>query len=180
MIIIRYMRIIFKRMIRLEMKKLFNILFFLVFSVALMAKSGGSAKYFTGHTLDGKEIKLSDFKGKTVLIDFWASWCMPCREEMPALVKFYKKHKNENFVILAVNIDDKRENMKKFINKLYPKPKFPIIWDKAKKIPGEYDIAAMPTTIMLDKNGNERFRHDGFKLEYIKEFEKELELLNNE
>ena len=60
---------------------------------------------FSGKTPDGKVIKLSDYKGKVVLVDFWASWCSPCREEMPELIKFYKTHGNSDFEILAVNID---------------------------------------------------------------------------
>ena len=73
---------------------------------------------FKGKTSGGKEIKLSDYLGKVVLIDFWASWCPPCREEMPELIKFYKTHKDTAFELIAVNIDNESENMQRFLDKL--------------------------------------------------------------
>ena len=162
--------------------KIFLILIFssILVITTLAGSRDNNIKSFTGKTLKGKQIKLSDYKGKVVLLDFWASWCPPCREEMPELVKFYRKHKKDNFVIIAVNIDDKSDNMKKFLYKLFPEPSFPIIWDSEKIIPAKFDISAMPTSIMIDKTGKERFRHNGFKKNFIKQFEEELKLLNTE
>jgi thiol-disulfide isomerase/thioredoxin len=154
------------------------ILFLALFTAAYSGNNGINS--FSGRTLNGKEIKLSDYKGKIVLLDFWASWCGPCRKEMPELIKFYRKHDKDDFVIIAVNIDDKSNNMKKFLYELYPQPSFPMIWDSEKKIPAQFDISAMPTSIMFDKTGKERFRHDGFKQEYIEQFEEEIQLLKNE
>jgi thiol-disulfide isomerase/thioredoxin len=138
------------------------------------------APNFTGKTAEGKEIKLSDYKGKVVLIDFWASWCPPCREEMPELIKFYKAHKNDKFEIIAVNIDNDSKNMQSFLDKLFPKPEFPILADNEKQIPELFNIEAMPTTIFIDKQGNIRFRHDGFKSTYIADFSEELSQLSKE
>ena len=135
---------------------------------------------FKGKTLGGKEIKLSDYLGKVVLIDFWASWCPPCREEMPELIKFYKTHKDTAFELIAVNIDNESENMQRFLDKLNPKPGFPIIVDNKQEIPSLFDIEAMPTTIFIDKKGKVRFRHDGFKAEYINDFNNELTQLLKE
>ena len=154
---------------------IFLFLFFFVSSYAEQADK--IAKSFSGKTIDGKEIKLSDFKNKVILLDFWASWCLPCRKEMPELIKFYDKHKKEGFIIIGVNIDDHSENIKKFIDKLSPKPNFPILWDPNKEIPAKYNIEAMPTTIFIDKTGKERFRHNGFKANYIEDFENEFNLL---
>ena len=69
-------------------------------------KVGSAAPDFQGKTIKSKEITLSDYAGKVVLIDFWASWCPPCREEMPALIDFYDTHKNPKFELIAINIDD--------------------------------------------------------------------------
>jgi len=157
----------------------FTLLSFILAS-ATFAASKNNIKNFTGKTIQGKQIMLSDFKGKVVLLDFWASWCYPCRKEMPQLVKLYRKHKKDGFIIIGVNIDDHSENMKKFLNKLFPQPDFPIVWDSDKKIPAEFDIMSMPTTIVFDKTGKERFRHNGFELSYIKDYEKEIQTLKKE
>jgi thiol-disulfide isomerase/thioredoxin len=141
---------------------------------------GSLAPAFEGKTPDRKEIKLSDYAGKVVLIDFWASWCPPCRDEMPQLIKFYKAHKDPGFEIIAVNIDNDIENMNHFLEKLNPKPAFPIIVDNTQQIPPLFDIEAMPTTIFIDKKGKIRFRHDGFKDSYINDFNEELTQLLKE
>jgi thiol-disulfide isomerase/thioredoxin len=143
-------------------------------------KEASPAPAFEGKTPEGKEIKLSDYSGKVVLIDFWASWCPPCREEMPELVKFYKSHSNPKFEIIAVNIDNDVNNMKHFIDKLVSKPNFPIIADNNQQIPPLFNIGAMPTTIFIDKKGTIRYRHDGFKQSYVNDFNEELTQLLKE
>ena len=141
---------------------------------------GSSAPDFTGKTIKSKEIKLSDYTGKVVLIDFWASWCPPCRQEMPALIDFYDSHKNPKFELIAVNIDDKEENMQHFLDNLFPEPEFPIIADHKQKIPPLFNIQAMPTTIFIGKKGKIRFWHNGFKLSYVNDFNSELTQLLKE
>jgi thiol-disulfide isomerase/thioredoxin len=143
-------------------------------------KIGSPAPDFQGKTIKAKEIKLSDFAGKVVLIDFWASWCPPCRQEMPALIEFYDSHKNPKFELIAVNIDDKRENMENFLDNLFPEPEFPIIEDHSQKIPPLFNIEAMPTTIFIDKKGKIRFWHNGFEASYINDFNSELTQLLKE
>lgn len=143
-------------------------------------KDSSSALHFNGMTSDGKEIKLSAYQGKVVLIDFWASWCLPCREEMPELIKFYRAYKDSNFELIAINIDNEKDNMQHFLDKLFPKPAFPIIADNSQKIPALFDIEAMPTTIFIDKKGKIRYRHDGFKQSYINDFKQELTQLLKE
>lgn len=143
-------------------------------------KIGSPAPNFDGKTVHGKEIKLSDYHGEVVLIDFWASWCPPCREEMPELIKFYEEHRNPKFELIAVNIDDKKENMLHFLHDLFPEPTFPIIADNNQKIPPLFNIEAMPTTIFIDKKGDIRFWHNGFKKSYVNDFNSELTQLLKE
>jgi len=143
-------------------------------------KVGSLAPDFVGKTTQGKTIKLSDYIGKVVLIDFWASWCPPCREEMPELIKFYKLHNDPKFELIAVNIDKESDNMQHFLDNLFPKPGFPIIVDNNQQIPSLFKIEAMPTTIFIDKKGKIRFRHDGFKQSYINDFNTELTQLLKE
>ena len=147
----------------IKIKYLSLFLFLLNFKGICQEIENPSAPDFSGKITAGKEIKLSDYQGKVVLIDFWASWCSPCREEMPELIKFYKAINNPNFEIIAVNIDNDIENMNHFLDKLSPKPGFPIFIDDKQQVPPLFKIEAMPTTIFIDKKGLIRYRHDGFK-----------------
>jgi len=100
-------------------------------------------------TLDGKEVKLSDYKGKVVLVNFWASWCPPCKEEMPIFEKVYQKYNDKNFVILAVNMDTSEGAMKEFLEK--NRYSFPMV-----RIKGEtgLNIPGLPTSYLVDKDGS--------------------------
>ena len=96
---------------KIKLEYILVLLFVFLATGISQEKNGSPAPDFTGKTLQGKEIKLSDYLGKVVLVDFWASWCLPCHEEMPELIKFYRSHNNSNFELIAVNIDNKEENM---------------------------------------------------------------------
>ncbi|MDT7871508.1 MAG: TlpA disulfide reductase family protein [Thermocrinis sp.] len=100
-------------------------------------------------TLDGKEVRLSDYKGKVVLVNFWASWCPPCKEEMPIFEKVYQKYNDKNFVILAVNMDTSEGALKEFLEK--NQYSFPIV-----RIKGEagLNIPGLPTSYLVDKDGS--------------------------
>lgn len=109
-----------------------------------------------GTTPDGKELSLSDYagKGKYVLVDFWASWCPPCRKDMPTLVKAYKKYKNKGFEIVGVSLDDDKAAWEKGIKDLN------ITWPQVSDLKGwktelgaAYAVNSIPHTVLLDKNG---------------------------
>jgi thiol-disulfide isomerase/thioredoxin len=110
--------------------------------------------------LAGLRIKLSDLKGKVVLIDFWATWCAPCEQEMPHLVKLYEKYKDRGFEILAISVDSKSELYKvgPFANT--HKLNFPVLFDDG--VSGLYQVRAYPTTIFIDRSGNVRYSASGF------------------
>jgi thiol-disulfide isomerase/thioredoxin len=160
---------------------------FLIFSISITNAgdlTGKTAPDFSAKDTEGKDITLSDFRGKVVLLDFWATWCVPCNEEFPYLVKFYESHQKDDFIILAVNIDNKEEHMDRFLRKCYaeyiPNAKFPVIYDKDKKIPPLFDLQSMPTTIFIDKKGVVRYIHTGFNDSRKKEFREELDTLLHE
>jgi peroxiredoxin len=103
---------------------------------------------------DGKIIKLSDFKGKYVMIDFWASWCGPCRMENPEVVKLYNKYKDKGFTILGVSLDENAEKWKSAI------AKDGLVWDQVSDLKGwassvnpVYEVQAIPLTYLIDKEG---------------------------
>ncbi|MFJ8235124.1 TlpA disulfide reductase family protein [Ureibacillus sp. NPDC094379] len=114
-----------------------------------------AAKDFQLKTLDGKTVQLSDLKGKKVLLNFWATWCPPCREEMPELQKYYEESaEKNNVVLLGVNITDQEfgiKTVREFID--YYGLTFPIILDKTGDVSIDYEILSIPTTFIIDEQG---------------------------
>jgi len=105
---------------------------------------------FTLKTIEGKQVSLSDYKGKSVFLNFWATWCTPCRSEMPSMEKLYQKFKDKDFIMLAVNLQEKSEQISKFMkdNKLT----FPALIDKG-EVGNKYGVSSIPTTLFIDKHG---------------------------
>ena len=102
--------------------------------------------------LDGKKIRLSDYKGKVVLVNIWATWCPPCVDEMPSMEKLYRKFKEQNFEILAVSIDESgRKAVAPFMKK--NRLTFPALIDSDGTIKSAYRIAAIPESFIIDKQG---------------------------
>jgi thiol-disulfide isomerase/thioredoxin len=158
------------------MNKIFGTL--LVLTLAIFAndapKIGEAAPNFQGTTFDGKKIELTDFRGKVVLIDFWASWCGPCRKEMPVLIDLYRYYRKSPFEIVAVNIDDRIDNAQKFMDQLPESIPFTVVQDSKQQIPPKYKIKGMPSSILLDKKGIIRFWHTGFKESYEDDYMSEI------
>ncbi len=106
-------------------------------------------------TLDGKEVKLSDYRGKKVILNFWATWCPPCKEEIPQMEKYYKKQAKEDHVeILAVNLT-KADKDKKYIQEFAKSYDitYPILLDEEGKQQEQYEIVTIPTTYFIDAKG---------------------------
>jgi thiol-disulfide isomerase/thioredoxin len=132
-------------------------------SAALAASSSGPAPGFTLSGRGGKSIDLSQFKGQVVMINFWASWCGPCREEMPLLEDIYKKYKPMGFTMLAVNVEPDTKEADKWLGKL-PKPvTCPVAYDVDSKVSKLYKVETMPSTVIVDRKGNVRALHRGYK-----------------
>jgi thiol-disulfide isomerase/thioredoxin len=133
------------------------------------------AKDFELTALDGRKVKLSDLKGKVVMIDFWATWCGPCVKSVPTLNKLYAEYKERGFEILYVSVDDQAD-----IYKIAPFVKehklgFPVLLDQgAKEL---YNVKVFPTTIFVDREGNIRHRDTGFGDESPRLLETVAELL---
>jgi peroxiredoxin len=102
--------------------------------------------------LDGKEVSLSDFKGKKVFLNFWASWCPPCKEEMPDIEKLYEETKDSDLVILAVNLGETKNTTKSFIDN--NKYNFQVLLDSDQSVANQYNITKIPTSYFIDKEGN--------------------------
>jgi thiol-disulfide isomerase/thioredoxin len=100
---------------------------------------------------EGKKISLKDFRGKTVFLNFWATWCEPCREEMPAMEKLYQEHNDNNFVVLAVNVKDRRQEALAFVKEL--KLTYPIAFDPNAEVASLYGAGGLPTTYLIGPKG---------------------------
>ncbi len=100
---------------------------------------------------EGKKISLKDFRGKTVFLNFWATWCEPCREEMPAMEKLYQDYKNKNFVVLAINVKDRRQEALAFVKEL--KLTYPVAFDPNAEVASLYGAWGLPTTYLIGPKG---------------------------
>jgi len=119
------------------------------------------APNFTLKSMAGKNIKLSELTGNVVLVNFWASWCGPCRQEMPYLNAIHNKYEPLGFTVLGVNVEEQVDNAKAF---LADRPvDFPILLDSSNQISKLYDVIAMPSTVVIDRDGNIRFIHHGYQ-----------------
>ena len=130
-------------------------------SLAGAAAVKGPAPNFTLKSLGGKNLKLSEMTGNVVLINFWASWCGPCREEMPLLNALHKKYAPLGFTVLGVNVEEDVDGAMSFLKNV--PVDFPILLDNTNKVSKQYKVVAMPTTVVVDRDGNMRYLHEGYK-----------------
>lgn len=114
-------------------------------------RKGFAAPDFTLETLDGQTITLSDLQGQVLLINFWASWCLPCREEMPAIQQVYEQYRDQGFVVLAVNLQEKNAQVAAFTEQL--ELTFPILMDRDGDVFDRYRVMALPSTFFVDRAG---------------------------
>jgi thiol-disulfide isomerase/thioredoxin len=108
-------------------------------------------------------VQLSKLRGQVVMINFWASWCGPCRQEFPLLDQMYKKYKPLGFTLLGVNVEpDMKDAETQFLAKIAP-VSFPIVMDKENGVSQAYGVNAMPSTVLVDRQGRVRWLHRGYK-----------------
>lgn len=124
-------------------------------------KNGNAAPDFELTTIVGDKVRLSDLKGKVVFVNLWATWCPPCRAEMPEMVRFYKDYSSKNVEVLAVNLtdSDSEKEVKKFAKKY--KLNFPVLLDPDGKVGNTYKTVTIPTTFIIDKKGIIKQKHIG-------------------
>ncbi len=150
-----------------------------VLSVAIAAtEMNEPAADFTLKSLSGKNIKLSEYAGNVVLLNFWASWCAPCRLEMPLLNDLHNKYEKLGFVVLGVNVEEQTGPARSYIA---DRPvDFPILFDDRNEVSKKYNVVAMPTTVMIDRNGNMRYLHQGYQPGDEKKYQKMIKKLVRE
>lgn len=121
----------------------------------------GTAPDFTLKSNSGPNIRLSELRGEVVLINFWASWCGPCRQEMPILDDLHKQYKALGFTVLGVNVEENSQQARKLLKDI--PVSFPVLFDDSSVVSKQYDVIAMPSTVLIDRNGNMRYLHKGYK-----------------
>ena len=119
------------------------------------------APAFTLASREGGQVSLADLKGQVVMINFWASWCGPCRKEFPALDQIYAKYKPMGFALVAINVESEKSDAEKFL--ATTPASFPILFDPDNKVSGSYGVSAMPTTVLVDRQGRVRWLHRAYK-----------------
>jgi len=123
----------------------------------------------------GNKVNLNELKGKVVLVDFWASWCGPCRQEMPVLEELHKKYAKQGLVIIGVNIDN---NPKKMNNFLKGTPAtFRIVHDRKLAVAVKYEPGTMPSSYFIGRDGKIRYVHEGFKKKDAADLEQRIKAL---
>ena len=163
-----------------------NVLLLLSIAVAgvLLLAPGSRGELKKGdHSPDLKSFRLEgtvpDTRGKVVLLDFWASWCAPCKASFPEMERLYKSYGPRGFTIVAVSVDEKRDNMEHFVKSM--RVSFPVVRDAQQKLVAAADVQTMPTSFLIDRSGKVRFVHSGFRGEQtVREYRREIETLLKE
>ena len=124
---------------------------FKVIPVLQPMKDAAPTPDFNLVNFEGKKISLKDFRGKTVFLNFWATWCVPCREEMPAMEKLYQEYKDQNFVVLAVNVKDRKQEALALVKEL--KLTYSFALDPEAEVASLYGAWGLPTTYLIGPKG---------------------------
>lgn len=139
---------------------------FIVYSTVTQSKSkavavGDEAPAFELQKMDGGTVKMSDYKGKGVILNFWGTWCEPCKREMPALSKNYEAYKGKNVEVLAIHLRKTPQQVEQFFSGLKEEVHLPVAFDKDNEVADAYGIDPLPTTVVIDKNGKVKAIHKG-------------------
>ncbi|WP_289028213.1 TlpA disulfide reductase family protein [uncultured Paraglaciecola sp.] len=121
---------------------------------------------------------LSDLKGQVVYVDFWASWCKPCRASFPWMNQMHKQYKDKGLKVIAINLDEDSAAAKTFLSKV--PALFSIVYDPQGNIAERYKLIGMPTSYLIDKNGELRVTHTGFFTKKASGYEREIQQLLSE
>ena len=134
------------------------------------------AEDFTLARLDSSEtVSLRDYRGEVVYLSFWASWCQPCRQEMPYLAQLWERHRDRGFQVLAINVDEDTELAREFARQ-FDLP-FPLLRDEERAISALYRVPGFPTHYIVDRSGHIRFSGLGFNLADVSAVSQEVETL---
>jgi len=155
----------------MKMRKLLLGLVLGAFAVSGLASSdltGQAAPDFALKSSTGENLRLSEYRGEVVMVNFWATWCGPCRQEMPLLDQLYSRYERVGFTLLGVNIDDNSSKAMNMVQELGVS--FPVLFDSRKEVSKLYQVDTMPATVLIDREGTVRYIHHGYKPGYENEY----------
>lgn len=158
------------------MQHLLKQLSFLVFSLSIMVSFTSNA--YAQEIVSSKialEQALNKHKGEVIYLDFWASWCGPCRKSFPWMNKIQNKYKQQGFSVISVNLDANKDLATKFLNEI--PASFTVIYDPKGKIAKHFKIQGMPSSMLIGRDGKIKFRHSGFFTKKISQYQQEIEQL---
>jgi thiol-disulfide isomerase/thioredoxin len=122
---------------------------------------GGAAPEFTLPSRAGTPVSLASLRGQVVMINFWASWCGPCRQEFPLLDQIHRKYQPLGFAMLGVNVEPDLADAERFLQQT--PVGFPILFDPGNAVTRQYGVSGMPTTILVDRKGRVRWLHRAYR-----------------
>jgi peroxiredoxin len=151
----------------------------LVASLAYAATVSGPAPNFTLQSNAGGQVSLASLKGKVVMVNFWATWCVPCRQEMPHLEALYQKYNSLGFELLAVNVEkNNAEGARRWLQET--PVTFPVLFDPENQVTKLYKVQTMPSTVIIGRDGTMRFMHNGYKPGYENDYQTQVRALLRE
>jgi peroxiredoxin len=151
----------------------------LIASLAYGATLSGPAPNFTLQSNGGQPVALASLKGKVVMVNFWATWCVPCRQEMPHLQALYERYNSLGFELLAVNVEkNNAEGARKWLEET--PVTFPVLFDPENQVTKLYKVQTMPSTVLIGRDGTMRFIHHGYKPGYENEYQTQVRALLRE
>jgi len=145
---------------------------FLVAGIACATEPGEAAPPFALPTAKGDSVVLDKLKGKVVYVDFWASWCGPCRRSFPWMNEMQQKYGGKGFVVVGINVDKKRPDADKFL--VQNPASFTIVYDEAGTTPSAYGVKGMPSSYLVDTAGRVAYVERGFLDEHKAELEQRI------
>lgn len=122
---------------------------------------GSSAPAFSLPSASGKIASLGALKGQVVLVDFWASWCAPCRQSFPFLNRMHRQYSAQGLHVVGINVDEKRADATRFLDKI--PAQFSVLYDAAGETPKAYDLKVMPSSYLIGRDGKIHRVHQGFR-----------------
>ena len=154
------------------------ILLFASLAASALPPAGQPAPDFVLRSNSGKNLRLSEQRGRVVLINFWATWCGPCRQELPLLNKIYDRYRSAGFVLWAVNVEEDMARAGKMAQSM--RLNFPVLFDNEQRVSRLYDPSVMPATVLIGRDGRVRHVHLGYKPGYEAMYERQVRELLKE